>query len=135
MDRDVVSQSISRGTPLSRLQTPLAYFGLGLTVMEGAFGIFLASRAYSEKVIVLIVCWMGLLFLTNLIVVAFLTYRVPHHIMLQAQTEMNEDALHVVRLTAEAMRLLADSATNPSKDPKEVLTVLNHVETILKDRK
>jgi len=103
--------------------------------MEGAFGIFLASRAYSEKVIVLIVCWMGLLFLTNLIVVAFLTYRVPHHIMLQAQTEMNEDALHVVRLTAEAMRLLADSATNPSKDPKEVLTVLNHVETILKDRK
>lgn len=77
-------------SPLSSLKYPLVFFGMALFIVESAFS-FALKGSTSEKTSFILSSWMGGLFLIAILVVAFLVYKVPTHIMLESQKELKED--------------------------------------------
>ena len=119
---------------LAQLKYPLVFFGLALTVIEGTLGITLATNSFSENVTLLIISWMSIIFLSSIIIVAYLVYKVPSHIMLTAQkqteqTEQSEKQLKIIRnrieKNVEIIRTLSGDSTEGIKDVKISLEELD----------
>jgi len=104
---------------LEQLKYPLGFFGLSLLVVEGAFGAVLSINELSEKVILILSTWMGGLFLVSILVVAFLVYKVPKHIMLQSQEDLGQEIQNIEALNTRiknATNFLKKLSENPPKE-------------------
>src|SRR5262249_49616005 len=117
---------------LSQLRFPLVFFGLALTVVESAFGFVLVQRTNSDHTVIVLAAWMGSLFALSILLVGFLTYARPTHIMLQAQPSIAQ-GIKTAR-TRRAMRVFAEYSESTNKSASTLLATLDRVEAILEGR-
>jgi hypothetical protein len=110
---------------LSQLKYPLVFFGLALIIVESAFGAGLALYSESDWAFIVLSSWMGGLFFSTIVIVAFLVYKVPEHVMLESQLDLRREA--------EAYKVLrkrlnhAVSILQQDDDPKSFHSVLADV--------
>jgi len=96
-----------RKSVLSQLRSPLVFFALSLMVVESAFGFFLVSGEKGLAHIALLSILMAVLFLATICIVAFLVYKVPSHIMLEAkQKKEMEHAQAMKAIEANKLKVL-----------------------------
>jgi membrane protein implicated in regulation of membrane protease activity len=123
-----------RESSLSQLKYPLVFFGLGLLVVEAAFGAALATSSGSVQLVIILSSWMGGLFLISILVVAFLVYKVPTHIMLESQKELNRERTEMIHLQERLHRasLILEEAQEIDVDnSSDLVRVLNLVRQAL----
>lgn len=116
----------NRHTTLTQLKYPLSFFGLALLVVEGTFGGALIKGVGSPKTTIVMGALMTGLFLVSIIVVAFLVYKVPTHVMLLPQDHVENILERTSELSAMRKRL-KEAAERISKlseqlpeDPEEI---------------
>jgi hypothetical protein len=88
---------------LSKLTYPLLFFGLALFVIESAFLTVLINLPTSFTGHITIVSFMVLSFLITIVIVAFLVYTRPTHIMLRAQDHIKTEDLRIDHLLKVVM--------------------------------
>ena len=119
-----------RESILAALKYPLVFYGLALLVVEVAFGAGLAANSDSVTLVIIISSWMGILFLVSILVVAFLVYQVPTHIMLESQEFVARDAQQLRALKRQmehTLSLLLQIPEAQGKDPKLVADLLDEL--------
>ena len=119
---------------LEPLKYPLVFFGLALLVVESAFAGGVVANSDSETLVVFLGSWMGALFLVSILVVAFLVYKVPEHIMLETQRRLRSDAgdlEELQRRVGEAVTVLRHLSIGPLQDAEQVEKALGDVQRIL----
>jgi len=118
----------SNNSALAQLRFPLVFFGLALTVIEGAFTGVLLKSASDAAVTEFIGSLMAILFLAAIVSVTFLTYRVPTHIMLSEQTGIVDPSIMTARIRQATLLLI--EAGQPGS-PAEFVDLLARIERIL----
>jgi hypothetical protein len=66
---------------LGTITTPLIFFALALLIVEASLAVVLVSGRLAESHIFFLVLVMAFLFLVVVLIVTFLTYKVPKHLM------------------------------------------------------
>jgi len=119
---------------LGQLKYPLVFFGLALLVTESAFATGLWKNVESEKLTIILSSWMGGLFLVSIIVVAFLVYKVPTHIMLESQKDLQQDLSRLQNLRSRVnvvTAILTELSHNPPSDPTTIVEVFGRLRGVL----
>jgi len=120
---------------LSQLKYPLVFFGLSLLIVEAAFSTALASNNNTNEIVFYLSSWMGGLFLVSILIVAFLVYKVPTHIMLESQkvvSKSNKDLLALKDRLDRAADIISNSNNNNVNDLSGAITIINEVGEKLK---
>lgn len=123
-----------RESILAQLRYPLVFFGLALLVVEAAFGVGLATNSTSTALTIVLSSWMGVLFLAAILVVAFLVYKVPTHIMLESQRQLRAEVEALTDLRSRvsmALRMLESVTADSLADPESFGSQISSVVTIL----
>ena len=119
-----------RESSLSQLKYPLVFFGLALLVVEAAFGAGLATSAKSVTLVIVLSSWMGVLFLISILVVAFLVYKVPTHIMLESQKDLKLEREEIDALRerlGRATLILEKAQRSDDDDSNDLVEILNQI--------
>lgn len=125
-----------RENVLAQLKYPLVFFGLALLLMEGIFSACLVAKSDSVLLLVVLVSWMSIMFLITILVVAFLVWKVPTHIMLQAQSRVDQEVTGLIIRRSQleqTVAVLQDLLNDPPSDSHSVEMALDILRGALRD--
>src|ERR1043166_6192659 len=115
---------------LAQLRSPLVFFGLALVLIESSFGACLVRYAFSEHTVTILAFWMAVLFISAIVAVSVLTYKVPRHLMLEFQTKTADEAAMKIWKIRKAIALVLQFSQRGTNDPESVMQMLEEVEAL-----